>query len=323
MSPLRRLLALVGLILLIASLILLAASFWPSERNVDDQPLAPEDLALPASQIVPAIFFLTVAGGGGGGGRRWLWGAGCVGLAVCLLVVIAVGFLSLFTLQSGSAPPAEGGVAEPTFEPLPTFAPAPEQPPTLAPRPPESRAVELDYPLTLRVGDSDVIRLALVVAPDGSYLTPTAESEGHTTTGEPVEIPNLYDTHTLVAVARLDSVGLNIDRPGDWEQPLLPGENVTWRWTISAEEPGRQRANLIIHLRFIPKAGGDMPQKELWARTLTLQATDVFGLPPVVAKGLGVFGSVIGAVLSFPFAEKFYGWLWGKIREKPAKLQRG
>ncbi len=323
MSPLRRLLALVGLILLIVSLVLLAASFWPTERSAEDQPLAPEDLALPASQVFPAIFFLTVAGGGGGGSRRWLWGAGCVGLAVCLLVVIAVGFLSLFTLRSGSPPPAEGGVAEPTFEPLPTFAPTHEVAPTLAPRPPESRAVELDYPLTLRVGDSDVIRLALVVAPDGSYLTPTAESGGHTTTGEPVEIPNLYDTHTLVAVARLDSVGLNIDRPGDWEQPLLPGENLTWRWTISAAEPGRQRANLIIHLRFIPKAGGDMLQKELWARTLTLQATDVFGLPPVVAKGLGIFGSIVGSVLSFPFAEKFYGWLWGKIRQKPARLQRG
>ncbi len=321
MFPLRRLLALVGLILLIASLVLLAASFWPAERNVEDQPLAPEDLALPASasQIVPAIFFLAVAGGGGRGSRRWLWGAGCVGLALCLLMA-AVGFLSLFTLRSASAPPAEVA-PEPTFEALPTFAPAPEAPPTLAPRPPEARAVELDYPLSLRIGDSDVIRLALVVAPDGSYLTPTAESEGHTTTGEPVEIPNLYDTHTLVTIARLDSVGLNVDRPGDWEQPLLPGENVTWRWTISAEEPGRQRANLIIYLRFIPKAGGEMSQKELWARTLTIQATDVFGLPPVVAKGLGVFGSVIGAVLSFPFAEKFYGWLWGKIRRRPAQAR--
>lgn len=318
MSPLRRLLAALGLILLIASLVLLAASLWPAERSIDNQRISPEDLALPASQIVPAIFFLAVAGDGGGGSRRWLWGAGCAGLALCLLVVIAAGFLSLFTLRSASPSPAEG-VAEPTFEALPTFAPAP----TPAPRPPEARAVELDYPLTLRVGDSDVIRLALVVAPDGAYLTPTAESEGHTTTGEPVEIPNLYDTHTVTAIARLDAVGLNIDRVGDWEQPLLPGENVTWRWTISAAEPGRQRANLIIHLRFIPKAGGDLSQKELWARTLTLQATDVFGLPPVVAKGLGVFGSVIGAVLSFPFAEKFYGWLWGKIRQKPARLQRG
>jgi hypothetical protein len=317
MSPLRRLLAILGLLLLIASLVLLAASLWPAERSIDNQRISPEDLALPASQIVPAIFFLTVAGGGGRGSRRWLWGAGCAGLTLCLLVMGAVGFLSLFSLRSASPPSAE--VAEPTFEALPTSAPAP----TPAPRPPEARAVELDYPLTLRIGDSDVIRLALVVAPDGSYLTPTAESEGHTTTGEPVKIPNLYDTHTLTAIARLDSVGLNIDRPGDWEQPLLPGENLTWRWTISAAEPGRQRANLIIHLRFIPKAGGEMSQKELWARTLTIQATDVFGLPPVVAKGLGVFGSVIGAVLSFPFAEKFYGWLWSRIRRKPTQIQRG
>lgn len=255
MSSLRWLLSLCGLILLVVSFSVLAASLWPAAHLADRQPVA---------DFIPGIAF------------------------------------------------PDGSIGDTT--PVPTAGPG-EPPP-----PPESRAVELDYPLTLRLGDSDVIRLALVIAP-GGYLTPTAEGGGHNAIGEPVQIPNLYDTHNLTAIARLDSIGLNIDRPGDWEQPLLPGEAVAWRWTISAAEPGRQRANLIIHLRFVPKAGGDVLQKELWARTLTIQTTDVFGLPAALAKGLGLFGSLLGSILSFPFAEKFYSWLWDKIRRKPAEAQ--
>jgi len=260
------------------------------------------------------------------------------GFAICWLITRRPGVLQpLYVTQrfcpepfptDSSSPPVStgpeptddgsggGGVETPEAPPPPPITVT--EP---APRSPESRAVELDYPLTLRIGDSDVIRLALVIAPDGSYLTPTAEGGGHTATGEPVKIPNLYDTHTLTAIARLDSVGLNIDRIGDWEQPLLPGENVAWRWTISVNEPGRQKANLIIHLRFIPKAGGDTLQKELWARTLTIQATDVFGLPAIAAKGIGIFGTILGSILSFPFAEKFYGWAWSKVRHKPAQAR--
>jgi hypothetical protein len=250
MSPLRRLLALVGLILLVVSLIVLAASFWPAARLANRQPIA---------DFVAGIPF--------------------------------------------------PGVSIGDVTPVPTAEPGEPTPQ------PESRSVELDYPLSLRLGDSEVIRLALVISSGG--ITATTEGDGQEVTSEPIQIPNLYDAYNAIAIARLDSVGLNIDRPGDLEQPLLPGEPVTWRWTISASETGRQKANLLIHLRFIPKAGGDVLQKELWARTLTIQTADVFGLPAAVAKGLGLFGAILGSLLSFPFAEKFYSWLWRRIRRQP------
>jgi len=311
MSPLRRLLALIGLILLIASLVVLAASLWPADRNSDTrQPLSPEDLALPVSQLAPILPFLIVAGNT----RRRGWRVGC-GLGLMVIAILLCAAVRLLNTMIIGSPPSVGDPPPTHTFPPPTAPPISTEIP--APRPPESRAIELDYPLSLRLGDSDVIRLALVIAPDGVYLTPTAEGDDHTSTGDPVQIPNLYDTHNLSAVARLDSVGLAIDRPGDWEQPLLPGENVIWRWTISATETGRQKANLIIHVRFVPKAGGDVLQKELWARTPTIQTVDVFGLPAAVAKGLGLVGSILGSILSFPFAEKFYSWLWGKIRRGP------
>jgi len=319
MSPLRRIVAFIGFVMLLISFMFLFESLWPAQRTVEVQPLTPGDLSLPAPQSAVPGALLTMLLVPPRRRAR---------LALALLIVIAL------AVACAGAPPPQS--AEPTFEAVEATSapgapsePEPTQPPavtataispssTLAPavmpQPPESRAVEIDYPLTLRVGDSEVIRLALVIADDGTYLTPTAESGGRVARGAPAEIPNLYNTHTITATARLDSVGLTIDRPGDWEQPLLPGDNVVWRWTIAADEAGRQKANVIIRLRFIPKEGGDIRERELWARTLTIESTTVFGLPGPLATAFGAVGSVLGTVLGFPFADKLYAWLWSKIK---------
>lgn len=319
MSCARRIVALIGLVMLFISFVFLAGSLWPSQRSVNVQSLAPDDLALPTPQsALPGVLLgMIVLPPMRSRENRKRFAL----LAAAVLLAAALG------CGGGASPQAAPGMTPAltaTQAPAQTLAPTVSGPlptlaPTLMPRLPESRAVEIDYPLTLRVGDSDVIRLALVTAEDG-YVTSTAESGGHVSTGEPVQIPNLYNTHTVVAIARLDSVGLKTDRPGDWEQPLLPGENVVWRWTIAADEAGRQKANLIIRLRFVPKDGGDTRERELWARTLTVETTTVFGLRGPVAQAFGAVGSVLGAALGFPFLDKFYAWLWGKVfgRKKSA-----
>ena len=238
-------------------------------------------------------------------------------LATSLVLTLAVSASGM----AGCAPPATapGGAAGPPaatqFPPLPTasaeIAPGPAERP--APAITEPRAVELEWPLSVRVGNSDIVRLGLVYQPEG-YLTPTAEFEGHETTGAPIEIPNLYDTHSVSAIARLDSVAFEIDRSGDWEQMLLPGESLGWQWTITPRQAGRQVATLSLHLHFVPKAGGETLQRRIWNRTLTIEASTVFGLPGPIAQTLGVFGSVVGTVLGVPFLEKVLAFIWRRAR---------
>ena len=302
MSPLRRTLSIIGLIILAASLVVLALSLWPVERKTDRQTLPSDDLSLPTPESSLPILFMGAVFSPPSSRRARR------STSIFLFLSLSLFLFSCF--------PAE--TPQPTIVPLAT-ATASSIAPTSMPRPPESRAVEVEYPIKLRVGDSDVVRLALVISTDGAYLTPTAESEGAAVIGEPVKIPNLYDTHTLTAIARLDSAGLSIDRSGDWEQPVLPGENVTWRWTIAADDPGRQRANLIIYLRFVPKSDGEILEKELWARTLTIEATTVFGLSGPAAQAFGAVGGIVGFVLGFPFADDVLRWLWKKITKKPSK----
>lgn len=311
MSTARRAIAIAGLIVLIVSLTLLVLSHVPLDRQTDRHPIAPDDLALPPPQsALPPMAALVFAAHP----RRRTNAITALAVAALLLTACGAG-------ATGGAPTPASTQPPQATEPV---VATPQGPVVGVPRPHEERIVELDYPLAIRAGNSDVIRLALVLSPDAAYFTPTAESGDHTSSGDPILIPNLYDTHTLVAVARLDAIGLQIDRPGDWEQPLLPGEDVVWRWTIATEDVGRQRANIILRIRFIPKAGGETVEKEVWARTLNIDITTVFGMSGAQAQTIGWVGTLIGSVLGFPFFDRLLEWAWNKlIKSGKKKRSRG
>src|SRR5512146_459448 len=117
----------------------------------------------------------------------------------------------------------------------PTQAAAPA-----APAIPEPRRVTVEYPGHIRVGDSDIVRLTLEVDTLGN-ITPTAETAGNVVTGQTVQVPNLYDTHNVIAEARLDLAGVDI-RPADQvSEPLLPGQSVTFYWSVRPTGPGNFR----------------------------------------------------------------------------------
>jgi hypothetical protein len=216
-------------------------------------------------------------------------------------------------LENGESPAAEPSPHEVTTDvPQPTAPPA-----TPAPAITESRVVEIEWPAAIRMGDSDFIRLALALD-EGGALAPTAEVAGHETAGERIDIPNLYETHNVLAVAELSAVGLEIDRPGPVSQTLLPGERAEWVWTIAPRTAGEQVATLTLHLRFVPKAGGETSERAVWARRLAIEGRTVLGLSGRAADVLGVAGSVMGAVLGFPFADKLYSWFWRRFVKRKA-----
>jgi hypothetical protein len=121
-----------------------------------------------------------------------------------------------------------GGQAEPTA--LPTQEPGDgitqATPEAAQPAILEARRLTLEWPPRLRTGDSDLVRLTLEVDELGG-ITPTAEFEDHETVGETVYIPDVYDTHNVLAEARLDLAGMSVARGG--HQPAAaagPGGDV-------------------------------------------------------------------------------------------------
>lgn len=239
------------------------------------------------------------------------------------------------TLSPGAVPtqeesPGEPSVDQPTSvveDPTPPAQPTavagpdipppdPAQPTPSAPAPaiPERRRLTLEFPPVIRAGDADLIRLTLEVDELGN-LTPTAQIEGNQVIGEVVEIPNLYETHHVTAEARLDLAGVEVIPPGTISSPLLPGQSVTFYWSVSPREAGSFRGTLWLHLRFVDKASGEESRRAVSAQTIEVEGANLFGFSGNSARTLGVIGSVVGAVTGFPFLQDILKFLWRRRKK--------
>lgn len=235
-----------------------------------------------------------------------------------LRVLLIVGLFAVLVAACQACSPAAAPtqapeVKHPTAAPAaaePTKAPAVEKPTqampaataTAAPEAPaptvpaitaepveviEGRLVEMEWPDRLRLGDSDVIRLALVPTKEG-YVA-RAEFPDHALQTREVPVPR-PDGYTLYAIARLDGVGFDIAPTGDQERFLPAGEEVAWRWTLSPRKPGQQRLSVQLRLRWVPAAGaaGSARESQIYARALDVQVSSFLGMSPAQAASTGL-----------------------------------
>lgn len=196
---------------------------------------------------------------------------------------------------------------------VPTAQPA--IPPTAQPAIPERRRLTLEFPPEIRAGDSDVVRLTLEVDDLGN-LTPTAEVAGNVVTGDVIEIPNLYTTHTVIAEARFDIAGLKVSPPDLVSQPLAQGQSVSFYWSILPEGAGIYRGTIWLYLRFVDKVSGEESQRAVSAQPVEIEAVNLFGLSISLARSFGVIGSLIGTVIGFPFLEDIVKFFFNRRNKR-------
>jgi len=180
----------------------------------------------------------------------------------------------------------------------------------------EYRRLTLEFAPSIRLGDSTRIRMTLEVDDLGN-LTPTAEISGNVVTGKTVQIPDLYDTHMVMAEAHLDMAGVVIDPAETISEPLKPGRSVTFYWTVRPPETGKYEGTTWLHLRLIPISSINGEQESripVSAQFITLEVRSLFGLSGGTARGLGAAGSVVGAVIGFPFFDDVIRWLWRRFK---------
>lgn len=215
----------------------------------------------------------------------------------------------------GDGSPGEPVSAEPTVtaqstataqvvlptEVVPVFTPQPAMP--------ERRRLTLEFPPRIRAGDSDRVRLTLEVDELGN-LTPTAEVGGNVVTGEVIEIPNLYESHHVVAEARFDLAGVEV-RPAELiSEPLAQGNSATFYWSIRPPEVGVYRGTIWLYLRFVDKSNGEESRKTVSAQIVEIEAVNFLGLSGWFARMTGVVGSVVGTIIGLPFLEDIIKFLF-------------
>ena len=216
-------------------------------------------------------------------------------------------------MHTGAAPPPENVQATaPLPSELPTFTSSNV---TAQPALPERRRLTIEFPPQMRSGDSEVVRLTLEVDDLGN-VTPTAQIGGNVITGQVVEIPNLYETHNVIAETRFDIAGMEV-RPADLvSEPLSPGTSVTFYWSIRPSEVGVYHGTIWLHLRFVDKSSGEESRKAVSAQILEIEVVNLLGLSGNLARTTGVVGSVVGTVIGFPFLEDIVKFILKK-RNKP------
>ncbi|MBN2115365.1 MAG: hypothetical protein JW730_02275 [Anaerolineales bacterium] len=253
-----------------------------------------------------------------------------------LIFTIIIGVILLAGCGApAAAPPAESatesvdeapqatkvpsGATEPALV-EPTAAFPSESTPTVAaaftPQPafPERRRLTLEFPPRIRAGDSDVVRLTLEVDDLGN-ITPTAEMGGNVVTGEVIEIPNLYESHHVIAEARFDIAGMEVRPPDLVSQPLTQGTSATFYWSIRPQAAGDYRGTIWLYLRFVDRLNGEESLKTVSAQIVEVEAVNLLGLSGAVARTTGVVGSIVGTVLGFPFLEDIVKFLFKRRRQ--------
>ena len=221
---------------------------------------------------------------------------------------------SLVILACGAGAPAPAAPEEPAMA-IPTQV-APGEPsegnePGVVPNPlpatpapaiPERRRLTLEYPLRIRAGDSDVVRLTLEVDELGN-IAPTAQIEGNVVTGEVVEIPDLYETHNVIAEAKFDIAGLQVSPPELVSQTLSKGQSLNFYWSVRPTDVGVYRGTIWFYLRFVDKVSGEESRRAVSAQLVEIEAVNLLGFPVRLVRTVGGVGSVLGAVIGFPFFE--------------------
>jgi len=203
---------------------------------------------------------------------------------------------------AATAAPTQSPIIEPTS--IPATAPGPS--PTVAAPTPliEERIIELEWPSQMRLGESDIIRIALIPSTDGYIVTTEFPEHQIIINPVPVERPGGYG---LSASARLDSVGFLISPDNEITQGLPLDQPVTWRWTLQPLTAGQHRLSLSLKLLWTPLPGNPSPPREtvIYSKGLTMQVISFLGLTIGQAAGVGIFGVAVGAALSLPLAAYF------------------
>ena len=120
---------------------------------------------------------------------------------------------------------------------------------------------------------------------------------------------DVYAANTVIAEARLDLGGMNVQPAETVSEPLLPGRGVTFFWSVQPVETGRFSGTVWFYLRFIPKNGGPERRQTISAQAIEIESGTLFGIHPEPARWLGMASAFLASLFGTPFLVDALKWL--------------
>lgn len=238
---------------------------------------------------------------------RHVVGVAVLGLVLAACAPVATSSQTLpSTTSAPSATQASPDVSETT---APGTAPVPNVPANVTPQL-EPHTAELEWPPTMRLGDSASVRFSLVPSAEGYTLT--TGTSGSQVLTQTLVVRRLagYDVE---AVAELSGVAFDIAPAQPVSVPLPLGEPATWRWTVKPRTPGTHLLTIDVRLRWVPLAEANRAPRtaQIWSRPMRLEVITLAGLSTGWVWLVGFGGVAVGALLS---GWAIGRWPWRRIR---------
>jgi hypothetical protein len=223
---------------------------------------------------------------------------------------------SLTLVAWGSWPVREGDIKQTLTRQEMSLSTPSAEPGISSPAVPEERLLKLAWPATLRQGEeSRFVLLTLGVAENGE-VTPTLSAAGEGGVEEPLSIPNIYDTHNVMAEARLDIAGLAVAPDALVSVSLRPGETVEFRWNLRAAETGTYRGTVWLYLRYLPLDGGPESRDALKAIDIDIRVVNFLGIGGPAARMMGLLGVIACGLFGFSDLVSGIRWLRKRMKRK-------
>ena len=163
--------------------------------------------------------------------------------------------------------------------------------------PGEEHTVELEWPGQMQSGESNTIRLTLIPTTEG--YTITQEYADNQVESSALHIPRV-EGYELWAASILSGTGFVIDPGGKQEQWLPVDQPVTWRWSVTPLQVGKQRlaVELWLHWKPLDRFAGYPREYVAYSKSLDIQVNSFLGLDRSQAFIIGVAGLFLGSSLS-------------------------
>jgi hypothetical protein len=172
----------------------------------------------------------------------------------------------------------------------------------------EIRQVELEWPESLRIGDSGEIRLAFVPAGVG---TP-ADSSG-------IKFGDVYDQYNLMAEGRFEVTGVKVEPANPVRESFLAGQKILYAWKITADEAGIYPGTVWLYLRFLPLNESSPSQSPIFVSRVELKITSLWGISGPIARLLGSGAMGLSVIASF---DVMIVWITERISRRTRSMQR-
>jgi hypothetical protein len=120
-------------------------------------------------------------------------------------------------------------------------------------------------------------------------------------------ITDVYETHRVMAQARLDLAGIEaVPEVGQSQlQALAPGEEISFYWSIRSDQIAHYSGVVWFSLLYQPLDGGPEREQVISAQSIEIECVNFAGLGGTPARLMGGAGILLGVLLSMDTTADF------------------